>query len=176
MPRKTRVLRTLDSTLYALQVLDLIFDTDGTDPYAEYLSAVVSKLRYWILRKNPDIAMNCLPRWFDALYHCQNGRKSRSLFRMMPENFNGLCRLIENHAVFQNNSRNPQVHPRYQLAILLYRLGNPGGVTHEDTSTLLGLGEGTISLYSNRVLEALDSLRGWPTVDQLTFLSVEVVR
>jgi len=40
-----------------------------------------------------------------------------------------------------------------------YRLGNPGGVSHEDTSTLLGLGEGTVLLYTNRVLEALDSLR-----------------
>jgi len=77
-----------------------------------------------------------------------------------------MCRLIENHAVFQNNSRSPQVHPRYQLAILLYRLGNPGGVSHEDTSTLLGLGEGTILLYSNCVL-ALVSLWerfiSWPT-------------
>ena len=74
--RKKRVLRTLDSTLHALQVLDFIFD-DGADPYIEALSTFSSKLRYWMLRKNPDIPMNSLPRWFDTLYDHQNGRKFR---------------------------------------------------------------------------------------------------
>ena len=77
---------------------------------------------------------------------------------MQPANFGGLCHHIENHAISQNESGNPQIRPRYQLVIFLYRLGNPGGVSHEDTSTLLGLGEGTVSLYSNRVLETLESL------------------
>jgi len=39
VPRKKRVLRTVDSTLHALQVLDFIFD-DGADPYIDDLSAV----------------------------------------------------------------------------------------------------------------------------------------
>jgi hypothetical protein len=55
-----------------------------------------------MLRKNPDIPMNSLP-----LYDRRNGRRFRSLFRMMPEHFNGLCRLIENRPIFWNNSRNP---------------------------------------------------------------------
>ena len=70
---------------------------------------------------------------------------------MMPENFNGLVVLSKTTPSSRIIRETPQVHPRYQLAILLYRLGNLGGVTHEDTSTLLGLGEGTILLYSNRV-------------------------
>jgi len=178
--RKKRVLRILDSTLHALQILNFIFD-DGDDPYIEDLSTINSKLqkkRYWILRKNPNILMNNLPRWFDTLYNRHNGRKFRSLFRMLSEHFNGLCRLIENHPIFQNNLRNPQVHPCYQLAILLYQLGNPGGVSHEDTSTLLGLGEGTVLLYSNRPLEVLDSLReqfiSWPTVDQRNATKIRI--
>ena len=77
--RKKRVLRTLDSTLHALQVLDFIFD-DGADPYVEDLSTGSSKLqkkRYWMLRKNLDIPMNSLPRWLDSLYDHQNSRKFR---------------------------------------------------------------------------------------------------
>jgi len=106
--RKKRVLQTLDSTLHALQILDFIFDTeDDADPYTEDLSTVRFKLqnkRYWMPRKNPDLPMNSLPRWFDTLYDHQNSRKFRLLFRMTPEDFNGFCRLIENHPVFQNNS------------------------------------------------------------------------
>ena len=91
------MLQTLDSALHALQILDFIFDTgDDADPYTEDLSTVRFKLqnkRYWMPRKNPDLRMNSLPRWFDTLYGHQNSRKFRSLFRMIPEHFNDLCRL-----------------------------------------------------------------------------------
>jgi len=58
-----------------------------------------------MLRKDPD-PVNNLPWWFDTLYDRHNGRKFRSLFRMLPGRFNSLHHLIENYPIFQNNSRN----------------------------------------------------------------------
>jgi len=70
---------------------------------------------------------------------------------MEPQHFFALLHLIKDDTIF-HNSMVPQIHPHYQLAVFLFRLGKSGGVSHEDTSTLLHLAEGTISLYSNRTL------------------------
>ena len=99
--RKKRVLQTINTTVHGLQILDLIFD--DTDPFAEDLSVIHHRLqqkRYWTLRQNPETPLNTLHRWFDSLYHRDNSRKFRSLFRMMPEHFRGLCRLIVAIVVF----------------------------------------------------------------------------
>lgn len=89
---------------------------------------------------------------------------------MEPQHFLALLRLIKDDAIFCNNSVVPQIHPRYQLAVLLFRLGNPGGISHEDTSTCLHLAEGTVSLYSNRTLRALHRLKSrfirWPEPEE----------
>ena len=85
--RKKRVLQTINTTV---QILDLIFD--DTD--------LSQKICYWTLRQKPETPLNTLHRWFDSLYHRDNSRKFRSLFRMMPEHFRGLCRLIVAIVVF----------------------------------------------------------------------------
>jgi hypothetical protein len=112
----------------------------------EVLGKVLAQERYWESRKNLDPPVTVLVQWFHNVERRRNGRKFRSLFRMDHDHFEHFVSLIEEHDVFKNRSRNPQVHPRYQLAVFLYRLGNAGGTTHEDTSTLLGLGEGTVYL------------------------------
>src|SRR5205807_2412864 len=78
---------------------------------------------------------------------------------------------IEDHPVFHNHSNNKQFPVRYQLCVFLYRLGGAeGGGSHSRTGILLGLGEGTVSLFSNRVLQAILNLREeyiqWPTSSQ----------
>jgi len=81
------VLQTINTTVRGLQILDLIFDR-------------LQQKRYWRLRQNPETPFGALHWWFDSLYHRNNSRKFRALFRMTPEHFRSLCYLIENHMVF----------------------------------------------------------------------------
>ncbi|KAI5844098.1 hypothetical protein BZA05DRAFT_175396 [Tricharina praecox] len=174
--RKKQVLRALDASIRRTRIFNSIFNDseDTADDFAEDLAAIrdrIQQKRYWAPRNNLQIPpANAVHRWFDALYGSDDSAKFRMMFRMMPEQFRGLCGLVENHEVFKNGLQHPQLHPRYQLAIFLYYLGRPGGASYEDSSAALGVGEGTISLYSNRVLEALRSLTAtfikWPNEEE----------
>jgi hypothetical protein len=145
---------------------------------AEDLEALGEELARRRSRKNLDPPVTALVQWFQKIERRRNGRKFKSLFHMDHVHFEHFTSLIEGHEVFQNRSCNPQVHPRYQLAVSLYQLGNAGGTTHEDTSTLLGLGEGTVSLYSNRVLRAFHSLKDrfikWPDRTERKTIAVRI--
>jgi len=119
--------------------------------------------RYWADR-GWSKGLN-LRQWFDGI---SNPRQFRSLFRMDSEHFFELLVLIKDHPVFHNQSNNKQFPVQYQLCVFLYRLGGAeGGGSHARTGILLGLGEGTVSLFSNRVLRAILDLREeyiqWPT-------------
>jgi hypothetical protein len=136
--------------------------------------AVLKRRRYWEPRPTPQPiekgGIQQLCRLVEDLHAKPNTRKFRSMFRMDPPDFDALLSVISQHENFQNRSINPQLNPRYQLAVFLHRLGSPGGFSQEDTSTLLHLGEGTVSLYCNRVLGAIHSWKDtyvkWPTPAQ----------
>ncbi|KAA8892815.1 hypothetical protein FN846DRAFT_896521 [Sphaerosporella brunnea] len=130
------------------------------------VNAVPAKRRFWKPQPTPQPiergGIQNLCRLFEDLYAKQHTRKFCSMFRMDPSDFDALFLL----------------NPRYQLAIFLHRLGNPGGFSQEDTSTLLHLGEGTVSLYYNRVLGAIHSSKDtyikWPTAAQLQETSARI--
>ncbi|KAJ7085304.1 hypothetical protein C8R44DRAFT_587526, partial [Mycena epipterygia] len=59
----------------------------------------------------------------------------RKKLRVEPDVFDGLHELIKDHMIFQNNSQNPQLPVRIQLAIHLYRAGHYGnGSSPEETA------------------------------------------
>jgi hypothetical protein len=91
----------------------------------------------------------------------------RSMFRTTRRGLHVLGTLIQQHPVFINNSTFKQAHPTWQLAIALYRFGHNGnGANVIDLSARFGIGAGTVSLYTSRVITALLSIMGdwikWP--------------
>jgi hypothetical protein len=66
---------------------------------------------------------------------------------------------IQNHAVFQNNSLNPQRAVWIQTIVALERFGCVGnGASVGKIARNMGFGYGTVDLYTRRVIEALLSL------------------
>jgi hypothetical protein len=97
----------------------------------------------------------------------------REQLRITPYTFDALVLRIQNDPVFLNNSHCEQIPVPQQLALTLYRLGHDGnGANMRQVSAWSGFGHGTISLVTNRVIEALlrqdliaESVR-WPTDDE----------
>lgn len=79
------------------------------------------------------------------------------MVRVTPTCFAHILGLIENNHIFQNNSSNqPQVPVETQLAVALYRFGHYGnGASIADVARVAGAGDGTVHLYTERVIKAL---------------------
>ncbi|OMJ24025.1 putative nuclease HARBI1 [Smittium culicis] len=91
--------------------------------------------------------------------------------RLRKETFLFLENLIEKDPVFLNDSKNAQTDVRFQLFVALYRLGSSEKQTSisriaEET----GKANGTISLYTERVLKALNNISrsyiSWPNNEE----------
>ncbi|OLY84252.1 hypothetical protein AYI68_g1588 [Smittium mucronatum] len=96
--------------------------------------------------------------------------------RLKKETFLFLENLIEKDPVFLNDSKNAQTDVRFQLFVALYRLGSSEKKTSisriaEET----GKANGTVSLYTERVLKALNNISrsyiSWPNNDERQLLS-----
>ena len=86
-------------------------------------------------------------------------RSFRQVFRMNKLSFHHLVGKIENHPVFHNNSRNPQRDVWIQILVALERLGCQGnGASVGRIARSNGIGDGTVVLYTNRVMLAVLSI------------------
>lgn len=91
----------------------------------------------------------------------------RQAFRMNKDTFNFILNKIENHHIFHNNSLHKQQPVWLQLLVSLERFGFDGNASSiGKIARSMGISNGTVVLYSNRVIEALLSLREsfikWP--------------
>ena len=116
----------------------------------------------------------------DILFDMPDGGFRQAL-RMSKPTFDYVLSLIEMHPVFHNNSLNPQMEPRVQLATALERFGCDGnGISTGRVAALmgisfneaifnlnLGIGNGTVTLYTERTIKAIISLKDefitWPS-------------
>lgn len=108
--------------------------------------------------------------------HCQtlddlaqlHASQFKQLCRTSFASFVQLMNLVAQNPVFSNHSSNPQRDPSIQVAVALSRLGVSGnGASLGKISIIFGIGEGTVVLYTNRLIECLFPLRSqyikWPT-------------
>lgn len=79
-------------------------------------------------------------------------------FRMTKQSVDAILEAIRYHCVFHTPSTNPQRSPQIQLWVALCHLGAPhnGKVF---TSSYFGIGEGTVTLYTKRVVTAVLTLQ-----------------
>ncbi|KAG1772858.1 hypothetical protein EV702DRAFT_1201320 [Suillus placidus] len=82
-----------------------------------------------------------------------------NMLRVSPEVFHVLLDLIEDHAIFQNNSNNAQAPVQLQLAVTLYRMGRYGnGASLEDIARYAGISEGSVEKFTERCFTAIEAL------------------
>lgn len=110
-------------------------------------------------------------RRFLAGMDAMDDERYRQRFRVTKAQFVHVLSRIEAHPIFHNESRNPQRPVRFQLAVALNRLGRCGnGASKGDTALHFRIGDGTVLLYTERVIEALLALEGevirWPDADE----------
>lgn len=95
----------------------------------------------------------------------------RVFFRMDRSSFEFLVSILQTNPVFHNDANFQQKLVQYQLAVFLFRLGGKGGGdTNLVSGIMLGIAEGTISLYVQRVLTAILNLKSqyikWPSAEE----------
>lgn len=100
----------------------------------------------------------------DPLRFCRNLRVDASTFDFLVE-------LIQNDAIFSNNSNNPQLPIQYQLAIALYRFGHYGNASSaEAVAQWAGCSAGLVVKATRRVMTAFLPLNEravhWPSEDE----------
>ena len=92
----------------------------------------------------------------------------KKLLRMLPHHFQQLADLIRPHPVFSSQGIKPQACVEFQLAIFLCRLGSTGSIFEH--CSRFGVGEGTIILYTKRVIQAIMAQKKlfvkWPTLEE----------
>ena len=101
--------------------------------------------------------------WYLFAFTNFSPRQFRTSFRMSKTSFTTLLGAIQHHEVFQNQSHCPQRPVALQLMVTLYHFY---GQARARAAHQFGVGEGTIHLYVNRVIEAILSLQDqyikWP--------------
>lgn len=133
---------------------------------AEYMNIRSQLLKQRVLRPNPPVPkLSHLPLLWE--YKQNHAKRFRDHVRVSPDTFDGILARIEEHPIFCNESDNPQMPVRDQLAITLYRLGHYGNAA----STALvaewaGVSEGTVLDCTKRVILSLlalhDEVIYWP--------------
>jgi hypothetical protein len=104
----------------------------------------------------------------DEILPAYNALAFERIMRIMPTQFQIILDLIQGHPVFQ--STNP-LHPpvRVQLTVALYRLGSRGISTYK-TAFIMGVGQGTVDLFTHQCIEAIESMEErfivWPDYER----------
>ena len=104
---------------------------------------------------------------FREMLHTMNDKSFRQAVRMTKPSFWRFVSWLEQDPIFSNRSRNPQAPVWAQAYTALSILGFEGnGHSVGELSRKMGIGEGTVTLYTSRVIDVLFRYRDvaicWP--------------
>jgi hypothetical protein len=109
-----------------------------------------------------EVSRNQLPRGPGYLHHVLTVQKHlrpdhfRHSLRVTPRTFDRIVQEISDDPVFFNHSDQPQIAVEEQLAVTLYRFGHNGNAAGlQSVANWAGLGKGTVSLVTRRVMAAI---------------------
>src|SRR5215216_352424 len=106
--------------------------------------------------------------WWLEVLPSYDPNRFKKILRMFPHNFLQLSNLIRFHPVFLSQGTKPQVCIEHQLAVFLCRLGFTGSLF--GVCSRFGLGEGTVILYTKRVIQAIltqkNTFLKWTTLEE----------
>ncbi|CAG8650757.1 435_t:CDS:1 [Scutellospora calospora] len=119
---------------------------------------------------NPSRSINVRIKsdhWYSNILFNYDELWFRQTLRMKPSTFWMIVNKIQNHEIFKNIPQRKQNSIEKQLAVVLYRLG--GKATIWDICSKFGIAEGTVPLFTTRVIKVLKSLKEdviiWPHSD-----------
>lgn len=181
--KREGVLKWIDSTLTADMLLESSSDEDDSstendtsesseesssddDMFMLSIRALVKEKRYLSLRKHRPKTKELANFIFRA-----DDKTFKKEARMSREAFFGILEKIRSHSVFQNKARNDQTDPADQFMVALGRLGFHGNAASLwNVGTRFGVGEGTVKLFTFRIIQSLLSLESdvvsWPNMQE----------
>ena len=135
---------------------------DDIEEKALVLAAVQHK-RYL----KPRARIEKAPPICEFLLNRLEDKRFKQQFRMPRVYFLKLCNLVSSNSVFHNNSKHPQRPVEEQMMVALKRLGCFGnGASVGMLATFFGISEGTVEIYTNRCIVAIEGLHEqflqWP--------------
>jgi hypothetical protein len=148
-------------------ILQHSIDNDDEAEEEAMLLYIMALSTRFIERPRKDRSKTNLHFYFTEVFPHLSDAAFRSCFRTTKEGFKSLMDLLQGHNIFYNKSTYPQAHPGWQLAVALMRIGTYGnGASAVRIEGTLFLGQGTATLYTNRVITAILSKRdqwlAWP--------------
>src|SRR3954469_120106 len=144
---------------------DLIFGQDS-DFFLEILLGAHA-LRY----VTPHIPTPKTRAYMDNIFDLISDVDFQQQCRMTKESFQKIVELIKDHPIFHNNSFIEQTPVKLQLACALKHLGKNGnGASMGSLKRLYGIGYGTVSRFTDRVIKVLNDLAKdiihWPSQEE----------
>ncbi|KDQ17750.1 hypothetical protein BOTBODRAFT_29902 [Botryobasidium botryosum FD-172 SS1] len=135
-------------------------DTDAAMQLLEEDTAIllaIEKIRY-LRARDRILRFGSLDEAWQYARDPHTHHRFTQMFRVAPNSFQFILRLIQDHTVFQSQSHVPQMPVQTQLAITLYRLGRYGnGASVMDVARMAGVSEGSVELFTRRTFTAIMS-------------------
>ncbi len=158
---RQKTIKEIDELLFLLIIYDAEENKEQIDDLLE-LKAHILSCRYFGTSQSIPKSLE----YRTTLLTLPN-YQFRQAFRMNKDTFLFILNNVQNHPVFQNNSFNKQQPVWVQLLVALERFGFDGNsCSVGQVARSLGIGNGTVVLYTSRVIEAILSIRDkfikWP--------------
>ena len=136
-----------------------LYGSETRNMYLDLLGQLHSH-RYLNGRDNTVEKTNINLRMLLDQYKTTHPSIFRSYFHVTPTTFDAIVAAIQDDPIFHNSSNRPQAPVPDQLAVTLYRFGHYGNaVSQQKIALWAGIGSGTVSLYTCRVMAACCSER-----------------
>ncbi|OWT36252.1 hypothetical protein C362_05947 [Cryptococcus neoformans Bt1] len=174
--KKARALRELDSSLQQLKpLLHIPKYRAQYDAELARRTEIESK-RYYdrpATYKKSHLSSSISGN-IDAILHSPE-EEFRKSFRMSKQEMEKeIWARFAGASVFQSRGSRKQAKAEYQLALLVYRLAQPGFMTTKDIQQKFGISAGTTNEWTKRaltaVLEQFRSIVSWPSPQERSFI------
>ncbi len=156
MPKVSSLKRTL-ADINQLLFLLIVYDSDeNQEQINELLELKAHNLSHRFFS-----ASQAIPKSLEYRLNLLSlpSTEFRQAFRMNKDTFLFILNHIQSHPVFSNNSFNKQQPVWVQLLVVLERFGFDGNASSiGKVARSLGLGNGTVVLYTSRVIQAILSI------------------
>lgn len=158
---RQKTIKEIDHLLFLL----IVFDYEGNEEEIQELLELKAHILSYRYFSSSEKITKSLEHRTNLLTLPNN--EFRQTFRMNKDTYTYILTIIQNHEVFSNQSYNKQQPVWVQLLVALERFGFDGNSSSiGKIARGLGLGNGTVILYTNRVIEALFSVHDqfikWP--------------
>lgn len=172
MPVLSNKSKTLNDLFHIIQMM-ILDDEDESQEFEELIDLFIGMLSYRYLNEREKIPKSDAMRLMLGDFP---DAEFRQIVRMDKASFVEVNRMIRNHPIFQNESRNKQQPVWIQLMVTLNRLGCDGnGASVGRTARSCGVSYGSVCKYTKRVFTALLSLQKlevkWPDAAERVSIS-----